>query len=236
MEHIVMPYRFSEYDELRYVIRSIEQNLKFDYDITIIGDLPEWATNIKHIPYNDTDYKRYENLFNKLEIAMNMYDKFIWWHDDEFVLKPITLDELKKVYYLQDLNDVGKFGSRWFQQELKRFRDKMNELDLPAYNYCTHTPFYFESDKLKEVLDYFGITEKKELTFIENYYFNYFKKHNDAEKIYDVKIGRYDSKPIEPDEWENKIFANFDEDGIESGIFDKLKSMFNKPSKYEKLN
>ena len=234
MNHIVIPYRYSEHEELKYVLRAIEENCFFDYDITIIGYKPEWATNINHIEYDDNAHKRYENLFNKISIAMKNFGSFFWWHDDEFLLKPVSIEELQRVYYLQDLKEVKKFGDRWFQQQLKDFKEEMERLYHPAYNYCTHTPFFFETKKLKEVLDFFDITKNKTVTFIENYYFNYFKKHLDASKVHSIKIGKYDSTLIKEEEFEGKIFANFDEDGIESGIFSYLKDKFNTPSRFEK--
>ena len=234
MNHIVIPYRYSEHEELRYVLRSIDQNCSFAYDITIIGYKPDWVTNVNHIKYDDNAHKRYENLFNKISIAMENFESFFWWHDDEFLLKPILAEKLKRIYALQDLNQVDNFGDRWFQQQLKLFKEEMNNLHHPAHNYCTHTPFYFETRKLNEVLGFFGISERKTVTFIENYYFNYFKKHLEAFLVHPIKIGKYDDTKITEEDFEGKIFANFDEDGIKSGIFDYLKDKFNTPSKFEK--
>lgn len=234
MQHIVIPYRHSPEGELRYTLRSIEKYCNFDYDVTIIGEKPEWCKNVIFFAYDDNAHKRYENLFNKLNIAMEHYDSFIWWHDDEYVLKPVTLEDLKQVYYLQELKKVKNFGERWFQQQLRIFKEEMDKIGLPAYNYCTHTPFYFEKDKLKEVFEYFGIDKKKELTFVENYYFNYFKLQDKALQIYPYKIGRYDATEFNTEEAKDKIFANFDEAGIASGIFDWIKETFPVPSKFEK--
>ena len=234
MEHIVIPYRHSDNDELRYVLRSIEKYCNFDYDITIIGDKPKWATNINHIPYDDTQYKRYENLYNKINIAINHFDSFFWWHDDEFVLKPVSVDDLKEIHFLQDLKEITKFGDRWFQQELKSFREDMEKRNMCAYNYCTHIPFYFESDKMRDVLSFFGLNDKKEVVFIENYYYNYDESHKNGSKVHPIKVGRYGDKKFEESEAEGKRYLNFDEAGIKSGIFDFVKKQFDQPSKFEK--
>jgi len=232
MKHIVIPYRHSPYEELRYALRSIEKNCNFAFDVTIIGEKPQWAKNINHVPYDDSAHKRYENLFNKIHIAMDMFEEFIWWHDDEFLLKPQSFEDLKKVYYLQDLKKVKKFGNRWFQQQLKFFKEEMEKMGLPAYNYCSHTPFYFNSKELKETFEFFKID--KEVTFVENYHFNRLGKHDEAILVYDVKVGKYDKSPFNPKDAEDKIFANFDEEGLKSGIFDWIKTQFPQKSSFEK--
>jgi len=40
---IFIPYKKQgDGEELRFVLRSIEKNCKFDYEILLVGDCPEW--------------------------------------------------------------------------------------------------------------------------------------------------------------------------------------------------
>ena len=80
--------------ELRYSLRSL-QNIQHDR-VFIIGDLPNFAQNVTHIPVNRLS-SRYASTTNSLKtICLNkeISDNFIWMNDDFFILKPIHPSDL----------------------------------------------------------------------------------------------------------------------------------------------
>jgi len=41
----------SAWEELRYSLRSLDKFFNEDYEVWIVGDLPDWFQNVKHIPH-----------------------------------------------------------------------------------------------------------------------------------------------------------------------------------------
>jgi len=239
MTNIIIPLTKSsqgDCEELRYALRSIDTHFKCDnLKITLIGYKPKWIQNVSHIAYDDSKFPRYKNAYNKIKIASKTFTDFIWWHDDMYLLKDVDCEFFKNNYfYLQDLKKVKRFGNRFYQQRLKDFLSICLLKGFPAYNYATHTPYYFKSVQIDIALKAFGIDKTQECFFIENYVYNYYDKSSIAKQIYPYKVGRYDATSIDCEkDFKDKLFANFDEAGLKSGIFDCIKEKFKTKSRYE---
>ena len=110
MIHIVVPWIPSPWqgNELRYHLRSLQKNLKADFDVTVLSGqcLPDWATNInlinierfypKGLEEKYGGYKLFENFF---DTSFKLYkyckspecpNEFVWAYDDQLLLGAVS--------------------------------------------------------------------------------------------------------------------------------------------------
>ena len=89
---VVYVYKSTGKDiELRYSLRSLA-NLPVK-DVWIVGDCPDWVRNVKHVRVPQTSGTKYRNTSHNLEVATALRtfpDDFVIFHDDFFVLQPMT--------------------------------------------------------------------------------------------------------------------------------------------------
>ena len=234
--HIVYPLKKSsvgDSDEIKYSLRSLEKHLKDPFDVTIIGYKPKWLdiTKVKYIPSDETDNKE-NNILTSYLMAVNMYSEFVVFHDDYFLNNDVYYEDLKQTRYLQDFHNVKQFGPRKFQQGLKLCFEEVTEAGYRGLNYCTHTPMYFKSDIVKQVVDKFDLLNRYFVSF-ESYYYNFIKAEKTAKQVDDVKVARYNAKLFRDKDAEGKLFVNFDEKGMLSGIYNYIMRKFPEKSKFE---
>lgn len=107
MTDIVIPLgsrSYQNYTELRFCLRSIEKHLKGYNNVFIIGDKPDWITNITHIPAEDDPKNRFRdrNILNKITAACKdgrISDDFLVVHDDHFLLENIEAKAFPYVHH-----------------------------------------------------------------------------------------------------------------------------------------
>lgn len=100
--------RFRDWDNLQFIFRSFEKCTPWVNKIYLItyGHLPKWL-NIHHeklVIINHKDYleKRYLPTFSSHPIEINLHkieglsEKFVYFNDDLFILKPLSIDEFFK--------------------------------------------------------------------------------------------------------------------------------------------
>jgi len=235
--HIYYPLKKStvgECEEIKYSLRALETHLKADFDVTIIGYRPSWLdiSKVRFIHYSQCD-KRYQNALHAKEIMANIVDSFVVFNDDFYLISDVTADDLKQVYFLEDLNDTKNWGTRIYQQLMKKGFEEIKAKGYYGLSYATHTPRYYKSDIVKKIIyDEFDLWSKEFVAF-ENYYYNYIGAEKFAKLVKPIKIAKYDDGLFDPKETEGKIFLNFDEKGMESGIWDYVKNRFDKKSRFE---
>lgn len=74
-------------NELRFCLRSIEKNLRGYRNIWIVGFMPKWMRNLKHIPFKEYHPKA-NNIHDKIKAAcehLEVSDEFIMFNDDYFL-------------------------------------------------------------------------------------------------------------------------------------------------------
>lgn len=84
-------------EELRYSLRSIDENFIFDR-IFIVWHKPSWICNIEHIEYNDSivPFGSYNTSKKLLQICenINISDDFVLMADDIYIL-----EKVEKIWY-----------------------------------------------------------------------------------------------------------------------------------------
>jgi hypothetical protein len=190
--------------ELMFSIRSLYQNIKEDFDITIIGEIPSWidTTQVLCISYDnshkfDCPYKR---VTDKIVLASNLYDDFILIHDDMYIMENVDIQEIKKYRYLEKphtqdfvIHDKMTAYQKAHFTTLALTKELSNNKFM--YNFATHTPFYYESKNIKLLQNKTDLT-KNGLVF-ENIYYNYFYDKDPILLEKDYRCGIYTREDID---------------------------------------
>jgi len=182
MISLVYPYMAqlsSEQDtELELSIRSMCKNLKFDFNVVIVGDKPKWY-NGDHIyanPIRGIQFTRAFDIANKLSLIVNsdlITDDFIYCYDDIYALQPISLEYFDEVVAQCDENSVKLNGSGKWNRMLQ---ESFNRLNIEQkWNYETHLPRKFNKQKLAKIITSYNL-HKNPLLFSTLYYNEYFDK------------------------------------------------------------
>ena len=78
-------------EEIRFSIRSLEENMLDLRNIYIIGDDPKFLKDFKHISALDSFTERWKNSFHKIILACSIpeiSEEFLLMNDDFFMLEP----------------------------------------------------------------------------------------------------------------------------------------------------
>jgi hypothetical protein len=168
--HFVYPYIIPGHPafgwELLYSIRSIYKNFRGPFDITVIGEIPDWidSMEVRCIMYDNSDPKRFPRVQTrtnqKYMLAADMYDSIIVIHDDQYLIQECDLDDFKNIRYFEpNLNYNGsEKGLTRHQQQIRWTYFKLKDLDKRyRYNFCNHAPFYFRVINLKRLTMYLNL-------------------------------------------------------------------------------
>lgn len=156
--------------ELKFSLRSLEQNFVGDYNVYIIGHLPEYLNPkaVTRIKYDDlmTPGRKTGtlNYHTKLSIAVGLFDDFVYMNDDIFLVQhPQDAETLKKKVRNFTFNEGGAprwIGSEKTQNIWRRFLmntyNRLTEAGYKnVYNCDLHIPQYIDSEKIQKVLELF---------------------------------------------------------------------------------
>lgn len=146
-------------DEIRWAVRSIEQNYQGKSKITIIGDKPPWYSG-HYIPqqrvHKHTANRPFRDMLSKvwtMATHPEIDQEFVWMMDDIYFIKPVTFEAL-----------AVPRAVRWQESESNSWqRRKKNTMRALAatgrtvHDYATHLPHVVEKDKLQQLYDEFGL-------------------------------------------------------------------------------
>ncbi len=246
MTHFVYPYIIPDDPklgwELLYSIRSIHKHFKGDFDITIIGQIPDWinTTQCLCIKYeNEHIPNKQVRVTDKVYLASLLYEEFVSMNDDFYIMQDITLDDIKdKRYYKRYSDDFLKEynpeNNNGYKNTVVRTLEECAKLNTDHnYNYATHTPtFYTRANllKLKQSVNVFDLKHG----FILNVLYNNIFLTDHYINTPDHKYGVYNNKHVE---FTNRYkFFNHDNNGFlyNIEILSYLGSNFNIKTKTEK--
>src|SRR5690606_23354584 len=168
---LLIPYLRSEAagEELRYALRSWEQNFKEDFQVVVIGDREDWfSPEIVHIPHEPHLVKEQCNcpspsmirnpqadvshkLFTSIASGI-IKGNFILSNDDIFLLGETYLADIQLLKAFGSLHADGAEGGL-YRQNAQNSLKALTENKLPTHKYGTHTPMYINAEKLIEVIE-----------------------------------------------------------------------------------
>lgn len=134
--------------ELRYCLRGIERHLKNYGNIYLVGEKPDFVTNVVHVPCPDVYPVPDYNIANKISAAFynqpNITDDVLFFNDDHYLLSDFDAPTFPYFYektcedYVKTKGDSG-YGRR-VKQTLKHLKAK----NLPTKYFDVHTPILYK--------------------------------------------------------------------------------------------
>jgi hypothetical protein len=224
-------------NELRYCLRSFEKHFPLG-DVYIVTDkLPDWLTNVVHVPQNDPfAHNKDANIILKvLAAAKQLKGKvFFWSCDDHVVLRKPIKSELVPLYN----NDIANYQSNWFsgtwRNAIKNTFELLKGKGCTTLNYDTHTPQPVDADEFVELLGNFNFQNHYRFTINTLY-------HNQAAWKKTAHIGLLkatiempvndvaDNKRV----MLNKLYMNYNDNGLTPELRKVLIELFPEKSSFE---
>ena len=171
---VVIPYcrEYAQGKELLFALRSWQKNVRFGINIVVIGDREDWfSEEITFIEHKRISDNAQVDTLAKLKIAVEspeVTERFVWTHDDIYVMNPITLAHIELPKVMGILNP-DKFKGI-YAENLERTKALLEKNHLPCLNYGTHTPILFCKALLAEMFARFPEIEEGGYLFSSVYY------------------------------------------------------------------
>lgn len=211
-------------DELRYSLRSICKNLKFDR-VWIFGGCPRDIVpdvRIRVDQKGKTKWDRVRNMFLMACENKDLSDDFILFNDDFFIMQPTK--EVKPLYRssLEDHIKVLPKGS--YSDLLKVVNSDLKSKGMTTLSYELHVPFIFNKKKLLEL-----IKNTPELHCTRTLYGNTY--NIGGEKTSDIKV--FNDKPSF--DYKSSAMLSTDDGvvNINNNVWRFIKRNFSSRCKYE---
>ena len=207
--------------ELRYSLRSIEKNLSgFDRVFISTEHLPEWLTNVEHLPVKD-DLRRVPdwNIQNKVYNATS--EDFLFMNDDHFIMQPYDVNTFPNFYHSTLDIYCRRRGKDGYGRRAINTMNWLNARNLKLLHFDIHYPIVYNLTKFREVMDLVPWDDRYGF-IIKSLYGNYW--HLPGTYTHDNKIsGLPGALPI---------FSTYTH--IKTSLFTYLEQRFPKKSRYEK--
>lgn len=151
---VVYPYKATVDDaELRYSLRSLT-NLPHG-DVWIVGDKPDWLTNVCHIPGNRHRHNKPRNVFDNIRLAAlhpHVSDRFVVMNDDFFILAPGRLPVEYRCSLAEHITSLRNRISPWVRSLRGAHAWLAAQGITDPLSYELHKPFVADKAKMAEVL------------------------------------------------------------------------------------
>ncbi|HZK93147.1 MAG TPA: hypothetical protein VFC67_02985 [Prolixibacteraceae bacterium] len=249
----------SRWDELRYSLRSLDKFFNEDFEVWIVGDMPEWIRNVKHIPHQKTEMTKAGATYDavsKLKLYIDHDDsphQFLRMYDDVYLTGTRTVKQMQITRYLftNDELNSGEFASGGivWRDQVFRSTDAVVSLGYPGYMTETHCPEVFEKMKMRKIFEMFDPLENRLLT--STLYFNVFPyelmlKDRKVERALfygyesDFSYGPGECEPVETQlnrvsgVCAGKYYLNHNDDGLDDNLKKFIRGMFPDKCRFEK--
>lgn len=159
---VVYPYvaDAAEGDELRYSLRSLEQNLLAVPRVWVIGDKPAWYRG-NHVPHRRLERRAHQARFDRADKLWKIIrdrrigHEFVWMMDDVYLVQPVTLQELRQRYKSGEMDPIELAAYQpkngWGQEKLLTWQALANA-GRPIDDQAAHLPYVYEKSKLRALL------------------------------------------------------------------------------------
>mgnify|MGYP003654187354 CR=1 FL=1 len=223
--------------ELKYSLRSLEEHWKGQYDeVVILTDrLPPWAdrSKLKFIMA-----PRYVSALKKAVAYAGAGGDIVWMNDDIMFLKDTTWGDLVnpchrmgKMTLAQAEKMSGDEDNAW-KRRLGDIMISLHKKGLPMWKFSTHTPYWYEADKLAPLLEEYGGLGYK--VAIENAYFNTYLEELGGGKIFGDKFRAERRRMRIPlDRVDHYRYLNLTDHGLGPWMRGFIVGRFHKKSEFE---
>ncbi len=251
--------------DLRYSLRSIDAHFDGGYQVLLIGDRPPGFGNgiwsQLHTKQPSDFFPRCLDVNRKMEWVLQcpwVGEEFVHIHDDQLLVDHCTLNTLRRRVARNEVksDDLGYGGSAQHTRLVQRTVAALREAGVQrVWNYETHLPRVFNTQKMREVFEKFKPTENRLL--YSTLYYNWVHKDTPPDALLgpldNIKAAYYGmahadgySIPRLPREMHpalkeqqlynsmfGKAFLNYNNKGRTPELLNVLKRMFPLPGPYE---
>lgn len=226
-----------ENNELRYMLRSLEQHCQFDFDVVVFcTKKPKWLNakveivertypeKIKKYFQGKAHYENYYDTIHKLQACINsdnVTDEFFYVYDDVLLIEDIYLPDMRKIYAGSHHDNKPSFfdnpKNKW-TQTIYQSLDICKRNGYPLYVYETHLPRYYIKSNLQGMFQKHNPEAKYIPYAVSTVYYNMFYDKPDAcyYENNNVKVGFYGKGQT------NDCFDSTTDKLIETAIKDKI--------------
>ena len=139
-------------NELRFCLRSIEKHLNGYGNIWIVGHLPKWVQNVRHIPHGEYHPKAL-NIFDKIMAACEIEevsDNFIMFNDDYFLIQSVDAAHYPNYYSDKALGEVYQ---RSASNPYRQLTEDTIKVVGDGFRYADiHCPLVMNKGKFKQLI------------------------------------------------------------------------------------
>lgn len=212
-------------EELRYSLRSIEENLPYRKVVFVCGKPNGFEPDL-HIKHRQVGYLKWERARSSmLAICKDeRLTKNVWlFNDDFFVLQPMTSEKpltsgtIRKHYQAIEARHGNR--STEYSRQLKQLEATLKRAGLPTNDFALHVPMLINREKMLKALEAFP-----RCPMFRSLYGNYAGIKGEQGK---------DNKVIKNGEvdWSRQFLSTTEK--TFPSIKDHLEELFPTPSKYE---
>jgi len=142
-----------EDNELRYSLRSVEENLNGVRNIYIIGQKPAWLKNVIHLEHPDNSGVKSKNTYLKYRLVCqqpDLSDNWLMMNDDFFINEPAIASEWPYFYKGELPTAIAK--SKLFLQEAPMNTVRYLQMKkLGMKDYRVHCPMIINKEKFLQM-------------------------------------------------------------------------------------
>jgi len=238
---IVMPLALNGcHEELRYTLRSIDQNLKGFCKLFIATiSPPPWLTDFIWVRIEDKYPDNKDgNIMRKIVRACHREDldeRFIFWSDDQVIIKEKSISDIPIVK--GNRNIFIKHSDNKWNRKLFETGKLLKDLGLPTIFYDTHVPQPMNKQK---AIDTFQGLSRTHPAIINTWHFNMvIYPEVPIMNMDEVKITCEMAYPKDAikriiAENPNKFWLGYNDVGWNGGVKQFMKEAFPNQSRFEK--
>ena len=244
---IIIPFKnVGDEDELRFALRSIERNVKFDYKIVIIGDAPKWIDTERVTVLNpelapEAINPKAFDVIKKMRFACENKEitgKIVMTYDDIVFLNPVKAADMSTPIALGMIPEDPTHpwtGSPAWVQVMQNTIAALKRNKMTMLNFETHLPRVFFKDKLAALFQKFGF--KKRAYMLPTLYFNEY--HKVVSRLdrnpKNIKIGLYFDDDFEKrkEDFKTHLFLNWSSSQWTPELKAYLFELFPEKSRFE---
>jgi hypothetical protein len=216
-------------NELRFTLRSIEQNLTGYRNVIIVGWCPPWVQNVVHIKKEDRAGKKQFSIFSKTMAAFDheeTSDSILFWNDDHFLMGGLDVKDFR---YWYD-GTIDEWGQKAIGNYKGAIRNTAEIKGLNRFYTDIHTPIIYQRAKFKALAE---LDWSKEYVIKTAYTM---QEVGNFEFLADLKV----NKAMPYEQFKGKIegrkWLSIGPYGVCPGLVQLLSEYFPKRSKYENSN
>jgi len=225
-------------NELRYSLRGIEKHVRNLCNVVIVGELPDWARNVVHIPSEEVATHGHERRIVEKFLAASrsplVSENFLMWNDDYFAVQDISATACPYFYFATlEIAALKRRKNDGYGHSIRNSWKALADAGRPIRYFDIHLPMIYNKRRFVEVMERHD-WEIPNGYVIKSLYANSIDISEDQLKeVPDLKFhGTYSLDNIRKNIKGRPLFSVSDA-GLTNTMKDFIHSLYREKSKYE---